>query len=199
MSNPLFIASKVAAGKVSDAVLRSFQEIERWSTTISGFYASLTGPGETSTPGDLQQLGGFTAIDFGSTGFSFIQNGTGNIDILSAGSGNVSVGTSGTGFLTIGGSDGTDISNTGPNTFGMQINDDSTAGMQITEIGSGGIVVDGGTSGLMLVPASGKLGFNGATPIVKRTVTGSRGGNAALASLLTALANLGLLTDSSTP
>jgi hypothetical protein len=29
-------------------------------------------------------------------------------------------------------------------------------------------------------------------------VSGSRGGNAALASLLTALANLGLLTDSST-
>lgn len=38
--------------------------------------------------------------------------------------------------------------------------------------------------------------FNG-TPAVKPTVSGSRGGNAALASLLTALAGLGLLTDSS--
>jgi hypothetical protein len=39
-------------------------------------------------------------------------------------------------------------------------------------------------------------GFFGATPIAKPTVTGSRGGNAALASLCTELANLGLLTDS---
>ena len=43
-----------------------------------------------------------------------------------------------------------------------------------------------------------KLGFYGVTPVTKPTVTGSRGGNAALASALTALANLGLITDSST-
>jgi hypothetical protein len=41
------------------------------------------------------------------------------------------------------------------------------------------------------------LGFLGATPVARPAVTGSRGGNAALASLLTALANLGLITDSS--
>lgn len=40
------------------------------------------------------------------------------------------------------------------------------------------------------------IGF-GVTPVAKPTVTGSRGGNAALASALTALASLGLLTDSS--
>lgn len=40
-------------------------------------------------------------------------------------------------------------------------------------------------------------GFYNATPIAKPTVTGSRGANAALASLLTQLANLGLITDSS--
>ncbi len=42
------------------------------------------------------------------------------------------------------------------------------------------------------------IGVFGATPVAKPTVTGSRGGNAALASLLTALANLGWITDSST-
>ena len=42
----------------------------------------------------------------------------------------------------------------------------------------------------------GAVGFNGTNPIAKPTVTGSRGGNAALASLLTALANYGLITDS---
>lgn len=44
--------------------------------------------------------------------------------------------------------------------------------------------------------SSGTLGFYSATPVAKQTVTGSRGANAALASLMTALANLGLVTDS---
>lgn len=45
---------------------------------------------------------------------------------------------------------------------------------------------------------AGISGFNGHAPIAKPTVTGAKGGNAALASLLTALANYGLVTDSST-
>jgi hypothetical protein len=40
------------------------------------------------------------------------------------------------------------------------------------------------------------VGFYGTTPQTKPTVTGSRGGNAALASLCTQLAALGLITDS---
>ncbi len=43
----------------------------------------------------------------------------------------------------------------------------------------------------------GTIGFNGTSAIAKPTVTGSRGGNAALQSLLTALAAYGLITDSS--
>jgi hypothetical protein len=42
-----------------------------------------------------------------------------------------------------------------------------------------------------------QMGFQGTAPITKPTVTGSRGSNAALTSLLTALANYGLITDSS--
>jgi hypothetical protein len=42
------------------------------------------------------------------------------------------------------------------------------------------------------------LAFFGAAAAVKQTVTGSRGGNAALASLLTKLSTYGLITDSST-
>lgn len=41
-----------------------------------------------------------------------------------------------------------------------------------------------------------KVGFNCTPAIAKPTVTGSRGSNAALASLITALANYGLITDS---
>jgi hypothetical protein len=40
------------------------------------------------------------------------------------------------------------------------------------------------------------VGFLGATPVARPTVSGSRGANAALASLLTALSNLGLITNS---
>ena len=42
---------------------------------------------------------------------------------------------------------------------------------------------------------STNLGFYGVTPVAQQTVTGSKGGNAALASLVTALANLGLIVD----
>ena len=45
--------------------------------------------------------------------------------------------------------------------------------------------------------ASNQIGFYGTTKVAKQTVTGSRGSNAALASLLTALSNIGLITDSS--
>jgi hypothetical protein len=52
---------------------------------------------------------------------------------------------------------------------------------------------------LTLGRSTNKLAFYGASPArSKQTVTGSKGANAALTSLLTALANLGLITDSST-
>lgn len=54
-----------------------------------------------------------------------------------------------------------------------------------------------GAMGSRITVDEDKLGFFAASPVAKPTVTGSRGGNAALASLLTALANLGLITDSS--
>lgn len=56
---------------------------------------------------------------------------------------------------------------------------------------------DGGPDGAILGSSTGKIAFHAATPIVKQTVTGSAGANAALANLLTALENLGLITDSS--
>jgi hypothetical protein len=60
------------------------------------------------------------------------------------------------------------------------------------------VILDPADTSLSLGISGGKLGFFGlATPIAKPTVTGSRGGNAALADLLQELENLGLLTDSS--
>ena len=46
------------------------------------------------------------------------------------------------------------------------------------------------------VQLGGSVGFQGNSPIAKPTVTGSKGANAALTSLLTALASYGLITDS---
>lgn len=55
------------------------------------------------------------------------------------------------------------------------------------------VYLSGGTDG-----TQPQLSFFGGALASKPTVTGSRGGNAALASLLTSLASLGLLTDSTT-
>ncbi len=55
-----------------------------------------------------------------------------------------------------------------------------------------------GTTRHVLDGAANQVGFFGATPASKPTVTGSRADGTALQSLLTALATLGLITDSST-
>jgi len=51
---------------------------------------------------------------------------------------------------------------------------------------------------LIVQKSGGSLGFLGTGGTTKQTITGSRGGNAALASLLSALAAHGLITDSTT-
>lgn len=56
---------------------------------------------------------------------------------------------------------------------------------------AGAVDITGATS------LKGTVGFNNTAPIAKPTVTGSRGSNAALASLLTELANYGLIINSS--
>jgi hypothetical protein len=56
-----------------------------------------------------------------------------------------------------------------------------------------------GAKGTMIESSTSKpVGFFGSTGATKATVAGSRGGNAALASLLTQLASYGLITDSTT-
>lgn len=54
------------------------------------------------------------------------------------------------------------------------------------------------STGAMIGNTGQSIGFYGATRVAKQTVTGAKGANAALTSLLTALAALGLITDSST-
>lgn len=55
----------------------------------------------------------------------------------------------------------------------------------------------GTTNGMKIGTATTqRIGFYNTTPVAQQTVTGSRGGNAALANLLTTLATLGLIVDS---
>lgn len=77
----------------------------------------------------------------------------------------------------------------------------TTGGINVT---GGANIANGITTSGDFVQSSGNfslpnasLGFFGSAPNTKQTVTGSRGGNAALQSLLSALANYGLVVDSS--
>jgi hypothetical protein len=57
----------------------------------------------------------------------------------------------------------------------------------------GDISIDG-----QLAHTGNTVGFYNAAPVVKPTITGAKGGNAALASLLTQLVTLGLIVDTTT-
>lgn len=67
----------------------------------------------------------------------------------------------------------------------------------VIQLASGQLtLVAAGTN--VITCAANKLGFFGATPASKPTISGSRAANAALASLITQLATLGLVTDGTT-
>ena len=76
-------------------------------------------------------------------------------------------------------------------------NDTDAADSTITQDASGNLVLTP-YAALKLAGVGGSVGFYGAGGGTKPTVTGSKGANAALTSLLSALAGLGLITDSTT-
>ena len=91
---------------------------------------------------------------------------------------------------------------------GFLLNTDNTTEASLSWESANQIVIAGlgapatltgqaGANGLIIGASGRRIGFLGTAPVVKQTVTGSKGANAALTSLLTALANLGLITDSS--
>lgn len=81
----------------------------------------------------------------------------------------------------------------------MSFNPSNTFGMHFVGTSSvSTISLDVGVAGIQIGATSALIGFAGATPIARPAVTGDRAGNAALASLLTNAASLGLLTDSTT-
>ncbi len=164
----------------------NWRAIERWAQKVGGFYASLTGPGETTTPGALTQEGGFT-VTAGSEDINLSTQAMLNM-FAQAGAG---LG-SGTGDTTV----FSDLGNIFIEVLG-------TSGQGIVLGGTGEF-----NSTITLENASIRLGnstsdrvgfFNNTTS--QLTVTGSRGGNAALTNLLTALGagGYGLIVDGTTP
>lgn len=84
--------------------------------------------------------------------------------------------------------------------FGWKYN--ATAASAFAQIGTFGtanrIEIQNSGAEVMLGGSAGKVGFFGTRGVVKPSVSGSRAANAALASLITQLASLGLITDGST-
>ncbi len=88
--------------------------------------------------------------------------------------------------------------NTGAN-GNSQIQHRGTGGLYISTQDAGAIIFQtNGSNTRLQISSAGAIGFFGGGGTTQQTVTGSRGGNAALASLLTALANYGLIVNSST-
>jgi hypothetical protein len=85
----------------------------------------------------------------------------------------------------------------GTYTYGLDLGGGAFTGAAIRLPNGGDIDIQSTTGTKIGTGTSKKIGFWGATPVVKQTVTGSRGANAALASLITALATAGLVVDSS--
>lgn len=102
-------------------------------------------------------------------------------------------------------------------TAGAGLNGGGTAGavtvnlivpVTIIHGGTGATTAAGALANLGALPTAGgtmtgpmnaaTVGFNGTTAIAKPTVTGAKGGNTALGSLLTALAAYGLVIDTTT-
>lgn len=185
-------------------------------------YASLTGPGETVTPGLLNQAGPFSVIDPSGGGHTAAGNAIELLDQTSAGygidiastHGNSAVGglsallssTSSLGTASVvaggGGSAGivASLHNNSVEALGSGQITINSANFQDVTVGSFGMFTTNTGNGSQIeTSTSGLVGFMGATPIGRQFITGSRGGNAALAHLLAALASFGLIVDNTTP
>lgn len=72
------------------------------------------------------------------------------------------------------------------------------AGTTLTFMGNNTLSFPGSGGTKIGLDGTQKLGFYGADPIIKPNVSGAKGGNTALASLITALVSLGIVSDTTT-
>lgn len=151
--------------------------------TLDNNTVSFTGLAGTSTTTTIGNTAG--------TSSTTVDAGTGNINIgTSAAARTINVGPTGAAGVTFTINIGT---STGGGTSG------SPRTINIGDYGSGYSAVNLEADYVNVANNAGSaLGFYGASPKTKFTVTGSRGGNAALLAVLDVLERLGLINDSST-
>jgi len=175
-------ANAVGGVLVYSQLVSAVNELRVWS---DGDYTQLA-PNVTISPTHKITLRAGTPSTAGPANafIEFAREGGGTSSSIGQSTGNA---------LAITGSDGVNISglSSGANVF---IGAGSAATAQLGAGSAVEILV--GATARIRADATG-LGFFNVTPVARPTVSGSRGGNAALASLLTGLANLGLVTDSS--
>lgn len=190
----------------TDDLDTNWRAIERWANALatSGFtpYASLTGPGETTTPGALAQEGDLTVV--GTFEVKEIDSPAKVTVSLAADVTHIvaddSSGTSGSGVIDLTGSA---IAIQGASGVGIATttapgNININAGFGVITIDGVQVVLEGPI--VFVGSALGSLQFFGppGTGNSQQTVTGSRGGNVALHNLLLALASYGLIVDATT-
>jgi hypothetical protein len=168
------------------------------TTKVANLNVDLLDGGDWASPGALGATTPNTAVVTSLTSNSFVTS-TGNMNAggnLNSGNGTTNVGAA--------------INGANSGTAGGASVVVQNAGTSIIAIGNKSAIIGGAYSATPYIFGNATIevhtgvkflsttGFNNTAPIAKPTVTGSRGGNAALASLLTALANYGLITDSTT-
>lgn len=169
----LFVSLKEKAGKDPSAIPEAFRQVERWVKTVSSSvgaaYASLTGAGQTVTPGDLIQAGGFEVNDLGGSaiGIRLQSSSASGITVAGgAGGGGVGIGdvsfngitlntTAGPGSITSESNSGTFIRDSGSGTFIS-----GTGAGSLVSIRSGG-TAPGGTAGSVAIQFSASLNIKG--------------------------------------
>jgi hypothetical protein len=75
---------------------------------------------------------------------------------------------------------------------------DTNITVQLAPKGTGLIDIRGSSGNRVIGVGVNTLGFYNTTPVARPTITGSRGGNAALASLLAELTTMGLILNGTT-
>lgn len=135
-------------------------------------------------------------------GYSFIGRTTDGF--YSAGSGSIGIATSGTAKFTIGNSIDGQAGSTAPamlNELSTSTNPVFAPQKNAPAYGLGGAAGEVsliGNSLEVLTVGNNTLSFFASAPAAQQDITGSRGGNAALADFLTKMATVGLITDSTT-
>jgi phage baseplate assembly protein gpV len=199
-----------AAGTLTGATLAA--NVVTSSLTSVGTLASLTvGAGATALGGSLSVTGGDVTVSAGNlllstaaskivpgaTSLSIRDTANANDNLIVLNNGNTTIrgtltvtGGMAPGNVLLGNGNAVSIRNVANSAYLTFINVATTSNiLQIAPDSASNLVIGNST---------GSLGFFGTSASARLTITGSRGGNLALASLLSQLANYGLLIDSST-